>query len=290
VQPSVITHLRCPVCRAPLASADRALRCPRGHSFDIARQGYADLTAGRPAHTGDTAEMVTARESLLAAGHFAALSEAVAAAVAGEPPGLVVEVGAGTAHYLARAIDPGHDGLAIDTSKPALKRAARAHPRIAAVRADIWLGLPVADGAAAVILDVFAPRSGAEFARVLRPGGALVVATPAAGHLAELVGALGLIGVDPAKDERLHKGLGPWFVRTHKLGVRRSLALTRADAYALVGMGPSAWHTDPGTILDKLGAMPEPIAATLDVDVTVWRPHTSVPSGNQGRAPAPPDH
>jgi 23S rRNA (guanine745-N1)-methyltransferase len=277
VHAAVITHLRCPVCRAPLSSADRALRCAQGHSFDIARQGYVDLTAGRPAHTGDTAEMVAARAALLAAGHFESLSGAVAAEVARERPGLVVEVGAGTAHYLARSIaHVGNIGIAIDTSKAALRRAAQA-ARIApaavigAVRADIWQGLPIADHAAAVVLDVFAPRSGAEFARVLRPGGALVVATPAAGHLGELVRALGLVTVDPAKRERLRRSLDGWFALESQRRVTAPLRLSRADALALVGMGPSAWHTDPGTIGAALQSMREPIRATLDVDLTVWR-------------------
>jgi 23S rRNA (guanine745-N1)-methyltransferase len=270
VHPSVITHLRCPVCRESLSPAERALRCARGHSFDIARQGYVDLTAGRAAHTGDTPEMVAARESLLAAGHFEPLAAAIAEEAAG--PGLVVEVGAGTAHYLARYVRRnGNVGIAIDTSKAALRRAARADERIGAVRADIWQGLPIADGAAAAILDVFAPRSGPEFARVLRPDGRLIVATPGEGHLAELVDALGLIRVDPAKRERLHKSLEPALILAAARRVRTALALTRADAHALVGMGPSAWHTDPAAIAKALDAMPEPIAATLDVDLTVWQ-------------------
>ncbi|WP_432985654.1 putative RNA methyltransferase [Dactylosporangium sp. CA-233914] len=273
MRPDVITHLRCPVCRAPFVSADRALRCPQGHSFDIARQGYVDLTAGRPVHTGDTAQMVAARSALLAAGHFAALTEAVTATVARLSPGLVVEVGAGTAHYLVEIVRQiGDVGVAIDTSKAALRRAARADERIGAVRADIWQGIPIADHAAAVVLDVFAPRSGAEFARVLRPDGALVVATPAAGHLGELVDALGLIRVDPAKRERLSKSLDQWFVPVSDRRVRADLALSAADAHALVGMGPSAWHTDAATVRTVLETMPEPIAATLDVDLTVWRP------------------
>ena len=34
---------RCPVCGAPLDRGDRAYRCPAGHSYDIAREGYAYL-------------------------------------------------------------------------------------------------------------------------------------------------------------------------------------------------------------------------------------------------------
>lgn len=273
---SVITHLRCPFCAAPLTAADRALRCAAGHSFDVARQGYVDLTAGRTVHAGDSADMVAAREALLEAGHFDVVSDAVATAAAGVPgAGLVLEVGAGTGRYLSRALGPDRVGLAVDVSKPALRRAARIDPRVGAVRADVWQGLPVRDGAADVILDIFAPRSGAEFARVLRPGGALVVVTPAPGHLAELVAALGMVGVDPAKPERLAASLRPWFTLRETVPLHAELALDRAAAAALVGMGPSAWHTDPATVAATLAAMPEPVTATLAVQLSTWHPGRS---------------
>ncbi|GAB3869847.1 hypothetical protein GCM10027610_130310 [Dactylosporangium cerinum] len=134
----------------------------------------------------------------------------------------------------------------------------------------MWQGLPVRDATADVILDIFAPRSGAEFARVLRPDGALVVVTPAPGHLAELVAALGMVGVDPAKPERLAAGLRPWFTLAGTVPLRAELALDRAAAAALVGMGPSAWHTDPAKVTATLAAMPEPIIATLEVQLSTW--------------------
>jgi 23S rRNA (guanine745-N1)-methyltransferase len=262
------------VCRAALGPADRALRCPRGHSFDQARQGYVDLTAGRITHAGDSAEMVAAREALLAGGHLDPVAEAVAASAGTHEAGLIVEVGAGTGHYLARALDagPGLDGLAVDVSKPALRRAARAHPRLFAVRADVWHGLPLVDRSAVAVLDVFAPRSGAEFARILRSDGTLVVATPEPDHLAELVTALGLLGVDPVKEERLAARLEPWFAPASTRTVRYPLRLSRADAAALVGMGPSARHLDAATVADRLSSVPEPVVATVSVRVSAWHP------------------
>ncbi|MDG6109382.1 methyltransferase domain-containing protein [Dactylosporangium aurantiacum] len=272
MHPSVITHLRCPVCAGALTDAGRVLRCAAGHSFDVARQGYVDLTVGRGVHTGDSADMVAARESLLDAGHFDLVSDAVAEAAAGVPgAGLILEVGAGTGRYLARALGPHRVGLAVDVSKPALRRAARIDPRVGAVRADVWQGLPVRDATADVVLDIFAPRSGAEFARVLRPGGAVVVVTPAPGHLAELVAALGMVGVDPAKEERLAASLRPWLTPAGSVPLRATLSLDRAAAAALVGMGPSAWHTDPEKVAATLAGMPEPITATLAVRLSVWR-------------------
>ena len=47
---------------------------------------------------------------------------------------------------------------------------------VAAVVADTWDGLPLADGCVDLVQVVFAPRNPSEFARVLRPGGTLVVA------------------------------------------------------------------------------------------------------------------
>jgi 23S rRNA (guanine745-N1)-methyltransferase len=69
----VLRYLRCPVCAEPLTeAADGAtLRCPAGHSFDRARQGYTHLGVGRMPHTGDAAPMVSARADFLAAGHYA---------------------------------------------------------------------------------------------------------------------------------------------------------------------------------------------------------------------------
>ncbi|MFJ5541079.1 putative RNA methyltransferase [Micromonospora chalcea] len=278
----VLTRLRCPVCAEPLTAATagttRALRCPRGHSFDTARQGYVNLLAGRSPHTGDSAEMVAARAGFLAAGHYdtiaAALADTAVRVAPAEPYPLVVEPGAGTGHYLAAVLAalPGAAGLALDVSKPALRRAARAHPRAAAALADTWQRLPLADRSVAVLLNVFAPRNGPEFHRVLDPGGALLVVTPAADHLTELVEALDLLRVDPAKADRVAGSLGAHFTEESATGRRARLTLTRAEVTTLVGMGPSAWHAEPERLAARIAALPEPVEVTLSVRLGVHRP------------------
>ncbi|PTA45764.1 putative RNA methyltransferase [Micromonospora sp. RP3T] len=280
--PSVLTRLRCPVCGEPLADATagttRALRCPRGHSFDTARQGYVNLLAGRAPHSGDSAGMVADRADFLAAGHYDTVAAALAAAATrvapDDPYPLVVEPGAGTGHYLAAVLAalPDAAGLALDVSKPALRRAARAHPRAAAALADTWQRLPLADRSVAVLLNVFAPRNGPEFHRVLDPAGALLVVTPAADHLAELVDALDLLRVDPAKADRVAGSLGAHFVEESAGEHRARLALTRAEVTTLVGMGPSAWHADPERLAARIAALPEPAPVTLAVRLGTHRP------------------
>jgi 23S rRNA (guanine745-N1)-methyltransferase len=262
----VVRYLRCPVCQADLAAGEAGLACAKGHSFNQARQGYIDLTAGAVRHQGDDADMVAARAAFLDAGHYEFISAALAdAAPTGD--GLIMDVGAGTGAHLAAVLGARHEavGLAVDVSRYALRRAARSHPRAAAVRADAWAGLPVRDGSVRLLLDVFAPRHGAEYARVLRPDGRLLVVTPAPDHLAELVSALGLLRVDPAKEERLAAGLAPWLTPTTTTRLYRRLALDHAAVRALVGMGPNAWHTEPGALAERIAALPVPVSVTASV-------------------------
>ncbi|GAA2641035.1 putative RNA methyltransferase [Paractinoplanes durhamensis] len=260
-----LPYLRCPSCEQPLHRADRALRCPRGHSFDMAKQGYADLSAGRLPHSGDTVEMVADRAGFLAAGHYDFIAEALTAYAI---PGLVVDAGVGTGSYLARVLDaaPGATGLGLDVSKPALRRAARAHPRAAAVLADLWRPLPIADASAGLIINVFAPRNGAEFRRVLRPDGVLVVVTPAPEHLRELIAAHGLIRVDPDKQQRVREALDEHFTAGAAKSYQRELHLTAAEVRTLIGMTPSAHHVP----VADLPTTDVPVTAA--VQVTAYHP------------------
>ena len=264
---AAVDLLRCPVCGGRLEAGEGVLRCGEGHSFDIARQGYVNLVPG----PGDSAVMVEARESFLAAGHYRRLAEALAEEAAGsEAPGSVVDLGAGTGYYLSRALDalPGRIGLALDASAPALRRAARAHPRAAAVGADAWRDLPLRDDAAALILSVFAPRNPTEMARVLAPGGALLAVTPTTRHLFELVGPLGLLSVPEDKADRLDEQLGAHFTLDERHTVEHAMFLNREEAAQLVRMGPSAWHVDEQTVDERLASLPDPLTVTASVTLS----------------------
>jgi 23S rRNA (guanine745-N1)-methyltransferase len=259
-----LPYLRCPVCEQSLSRSERSLRCAAGHGFDLARQGYANLTAGRAPSPGDTAEMIADRDAFLAAGHYDFIADALTGHAR---DGLVVDAGTGTGYYLARVLAAAGTavGLGIDVSKPALRRAARAHPRAAAVLADLWRPLPVRDGVAGVLLDVFAPRNGGEFHRVLRPDGVLLVVTPASDHLTELIEAHDLLRVDPAKAARVSESLGEGFVAVESRVLRRTLELTGPQTRTLVGMTPSAHHV-PAAALPA-----EPRTVTAAVTVTAYR-------------------
>ncbi|GAA2711166.1 MULTISPECIES: putative RNA methyltransferase [Streptomyces] len=275
---TVAQYLRCPHCRGETSLRERSLVCPAGHSFDVAKQGYVNLLPHASAHSADSQEMVAARAAFLDAGHYAPLSAALAALArrtAPEPlPGCVVDVGGGTGHHQARVMEefPGADGVLLDVSKFAARRAARAHPRIGAVVADAWRELPLRDGAAGVVLNTFAPRNGPELRRILDPRGVLLVVTPEPGHLQELTGALGLMRVDERKEERLADRLSPYFSVAVSERLTSPMTLDHAALALLVGMGPNARHLAGEELARRVAALPPTCEVTLSVTLTAYRP------------------
>lgn len=276
---AVIGYLRCPHCAGSLEQVGSVVRCPSAHAFDVARQGYVNLRGpAAPASTGDSAAMVAARARFLDAGHYTALAETVAAAcerAAATPraPGCVVDIGAGTGHYLRPALDrlPAYGGLALDVSRYALRRAARAHPRGGAVACDVWQSLPVRSGVVDVALSIFAPRNAEEIHRILVPGGAIVVVTPTARHLAELVGPLGMLTVDADKHARLREQLRPWLVEGPCEALELPLVLPHEAVRDLVAMGPTAWHAPAEVTARRVATLPPAVAVTASFVVTVFR-------------------
>jgi 23S rRNA (guanine745-N1)-methyltransferase len=236
-----------------------------------------NFLAGRRTAHGDSADMLAARAAVLGAGHFVPLAQALAqrAADSATPEGLLLEVGAGTAYYLASVCNrlPGRHGLAVDVSPYAARRAAKAHPDIDAAVVDVHAGgLPLADASVAVALDVFAPRNAPELRRVLTTDGVLLVVTPQPEHLHELRQPLGLLEVDPDKDRRLTDTLGPYLIPSQAELVTWTLNLGHEDVRRFVEMGPSSHHIASVELAQRVAALPQPTITTAAVSITIWRP------------------
>ncbi|HEY0473039.1 MAG TPA: methyltransferase type 11 [Kribbella sp.] len=276
MRPDLVSYLRCPVCGDGLTLTARTASCPRRHSYDLARQGYLNLLpSASTGIEGDSAAMIEARGAFLAGGFYAAIRDALIADTPVTADGeLVVEVGAGTAYYLAGLVGAGvgRVGLALDVSRYAARRAAKVDPRIGSVICDAWQELPLRDGVAQVILNVFAPRNAAEMRRVLAPDGTLLVVTPNQAHLAELVGVLGMVRVDEAKERRLHESLGGSFEQSAGRVVELVLRLDHPSVERLVAMTPSARHLDRAELAERIAVLADPTEVTLSVAVSVWRP------------------
>ncbi|MFF7735440.1 putative RNA methyltransferase [Streptomyces sp. NPDC007984] len=280
----LLSVLTCPLCPGALRRADGALRCARRHTFDIARHGYVSLLTGhRRAPSADSPDMVRGRAAFLGAGHYEPLARTLAG-LAGElapPDATVLDAGAGTGHYLAAVLDalPEALGLGLDSSVPALRAAARAHARAEAAGWDVWRPWPVRTGCADLVLNVFAPRNGPEFHRVLGPDGALLVVTPTARHLRELRVLTGLPDVDPLKEDRLRRTLGARFRRERAEPLEYSMSLTAGEVTALMTMSPAARHIDAAELRDRVARMATPVRVTASFVTSVYRPRPGAAAG-----------
>lgn len=275
--PALLRAVSCPVCGEALTQSPTALRCPAGHSFDFARQGYVNLLGARPrTPMADSTEMATARSEFLAAGHYAPMAERLAALAARFVPGggLVVDAGAGTGYYLAVVLDhlPGAAGLALDSSTAGLRRAARAHPRAGAIGWDVWQRWPMRTGSAAAILNVFAPRNPDEFHRVLASEGVLLVVTPTRAHLAELRAWVDLLEIQDDKLDQVDSALAGEFRLVDRERLSVELALDAGDVRRLVQMGPNAHHLDRGDRRARLAALRGTVEVTASFVLSAYRP------------------
>ena len=175
----------CPVCGEALEPQGTAWRCVQGHCFDVARQGYVNLltvTQKHSRHPGDTWEMVAARRAFLDAGWYVPIAKTLADLVRRFCPEVasVLDAGCGEGYYLSQlGWVPGRWGS--DISRDAVRYAA------ARDRGAHWLTataahLPFADGGFDCVLSMFALTAGAEFFRVLRPGGIFLIVNESDGE------------------------------------------------------------------------------------------------------------
>lgn len=253
-----VAALRCPVCHGTFQLREgrqRTLACEAGHLFDAAKQGYFNLLTGKgTVFEADSADMVAARYRFLEAGHYSGLAQALAQAAAGSlqrPDALVLDAGTGTGHYLQAVLGRSKvAGIGVDISKFALRRAARLNPQAANLVWDIWRPLPMADNTADVVTVVFAPRNPAEFARVLRPGGSLIVVTPRPGHLAEIAARTGMLGIEEGKEERLMDSMRDHFLSGTSQRLDLPLRLNGPEVADLAYMGPAGHHLERGQLAE----------------------------------------
>lgn len=265
---SLCRWVGCPRCRSTLRpNGPLSIACENGHSFDVNKRGFLTVLDGRAGIHGDTAEILDAREAFLARGHYAPIADAIVQRL---PSGAldIADFGCGTGYYLARALDsrPGSTGLAIDASPAAVTRAVRTTGQPGLV-ADTWSDSPVVTDAADIVLCVFAPRNAAEFARVLRPGGRLIVVTPGERHLEQLRASGLMMGIHPEKTRRLDETLASHFELESRAAISAELVLSPAGVDELTRMGPTGHHDASTSPIEAVTT-----AVSVDVTVSVFAP------------------
>jgi 23S rRNA (guanine745-N1)-methyltransferase len=248
-------------CRLALTREDSRLVCPRGHSFDIARSGYVNLLQPqdrRSRQPGDTSDAIRARRRLHDLGVTEPLLRAIADITAATSCDIVLDAGSGDGFYLGTlAHESGFDAHGVDISVAAVDAASRRYPDCEWIVANADRFLPYPDRSFSLVLSITARMNPAEFRRVLRDDGRLLVAIPSPEDLIEVRGA----GRDRA--DRTIQTFAPAFTP-----VDRRRVTTSAD------LDSAAVHDVLVSIYRPLRPQPaQAMRLTFSLDLLLFGPH-----------------
>ncbi len=176
--------LICPVCGKTLVRNEKSYVCTDNHSFDTAKEGYVNLLSGKHKAgelIGDNRDMAKARRLFLEKGHYDFLAEALCEKI--KKDSVVLDISCGEGYYtdfFRRST--GASVYGFDISKEMIKLAAKKYKEVTFFVANI-ARIPVADESVDTAIQICAPFSEKEFARILKKDGCLYSVVPAKRHL-----------------------------------------------------------------------------------------------------------
>lgn len=264
----------CPHCGQPLGRENKSCRCPSGHSFDLAAEGYLHLLPAnrmRSHQPGDDKQMVAARARFLEKGYYAPLRQELARLCLQYAPCPVslLDLGCGEGYYTRGMVQAlaqaGREPWAagVDISKAAVRLAAKQDKATAFAVASVF-HLPVADGRVDLAVNCFSPLCVEEILRVLRPGGRFLYVVPGAEHLWGLKSAVYQNPYPNAQQETPYPGLEYCEISRVKADI---LLTTQEDIDCLFHMTPYFWKTsrEDAEKLQALDTLATPIAFDIHV-------------------------
>ncbi len=256
----------CPLCGEPL-TGESTLKCPAGHSFDRAKEGYWHLLPVQKMRTrtpGDGKEMVAARRAFLNAGYYGIFGQAAGELCLeyGQPAAPdralhLLDAGCGEGWYdrcIAGQFDAAGKPLELagfDIAKPAVRLAAKALPGAKYAVASSF-HQPVQTGWADLLFNCFSPFAQEEFRRVLRPGGRMIYVVPGEEHLYQMKAVL----YEKPYKNPVQQIEYPGFRPIGEREVSGEITVPADQLEALFGMTPYYWKT-PRDGAARLAALPQ---------------------------------
>lgn len=262
----------CPLCHQPLAHSNNSFICPQRHQFDVAKEGYVNLLPvqhKRSRDPGDSAEMMQARRAFLDAGHYQPLRDAIVEQLSARLDASatsILDIGCGEGYYTHAFADalPTAITYGLDVAKVAIKAAARRYPQVTFCVASSHR-LPFADASQDAIVRIYAPCKAQELARVVKPQGWVMTATPGPRHLMELKGLI----YDEVRLHAPHAEQLEGFTLLEDIALAYPMRLNGKEAVALLQMTPFAWRAKP-EVWERL-ASTEVFNCQTDFRLHLWQ-------------------
>ena len=259
-------------CRQPLARRERTYVCANNHAFDVARSGYVNLLQPQDRRSrtpGDTPEAVAARRRFLERGFVQPLVDGIVAALPLREGDALLDAGCGEGHHLA-AFRAAYsvDAYGVDISVPAIDLAARRHRDCRWIVANADRFLPWEDASFHALTSITARLNAAEFHRVLREDGTLLVAIPGADDLVELREAIQGERIERDRVERTIDMFSSLFAFERHVALRHVAQLDREAMHDVLATSYRGLRRSESERLARL----EPMDVTLSRDVLLFRP------------------
>lgn len=188
MQESVTKLLKCPICGSGMCISENGRSCfcmgVKRHCYDFAKSGYLNLnppTGG----AGDLREAIRARTCFLEAGYYQSLADRIGEILDGIPSGTVIDAGCGEGYYTNR-LATDRTVIGVDLSKNGVEagaKSAAAKSKTTSFIVASLFTLPIMDESVDAVVNIFAPCAEAEFCRVLKPGGHVLIVAAGERHL-----------------------------------------------------------------------------------------------------------
>jgi len=242
--------IKCPVCSAELEldGSGKSLYCcgPRRHCFDFSAKGHVNFALGHSGG-GDSKEAVRSRSAFLEKGYYRPFADELCSLLSKYLPkgATVIDAGCGEGYYTNLVAQKCCvNTVGFDLSKFGVEHAAAVAKREGIDKSFFAVAgifdMPVFDGSADAVINLFAPCAEGEFTRVLKKGGILVVVGAGEDHLFGLKRA---VYDEPYKNEP-RNDLPEKMKHIESKKVRFEISLSdKNDRMALFAMTPYFYRT-----------------------------------------------
>jgi len=183
----------CPNCKSILQRLDKTVRCDKGHSFDVSKDGYINLLLPhqkKKLNPGDNKIMMNAREAFLSTGHYDLLIDQINKSIESlkteHVPLHFLDIGCGTGYYTRQILknDP-LTKIGLDISKQGITKASKKDKEATYIVGSAF-DIPIQLESVDIAMSIFSPIQIQEVHRVLKKDGIIIKVIPSQDHMKEV--------------------------------------------------------------------------------------------------------